>query len=142
MKKYETKYRVIPNPSFNDFNAELPYTIVAVDYDPKTDLIRQRGFNSWSNHKCDLFNTRQSCECWFVTLINNEFVSTLKRNTAELQRQLNVAKKALKMAVADKCKAENIIAESLVGKGAKVAIPKKEQWYLEQAESELKGEPK
>lgn len=42
MKKYETKYRVIPNPSFNDFNAELPYTIVAVDYDPKTDLIRQK----------------------------------------------------------------------------------------------------
>ena len=42
--------------------------------------------------------------------------------------------------VNDKCKAENIIAESIVGKGAKVAVPKKEQWYLEQAEKEVKGE--
>lgn len=58
----------------------------------------------------------------------------------DLQHQLDVTKKALSKAVKDKCKAENIIAESLVGKGSKIAVPKKEQWYLEQAERELKGE--
>lgn len=57
-----------------------------------------------------------------------------------LQHQLDVSEKALTKAVNDKCEAENIIAESLVGKGAKVAVPKKEQWYLEQAEKEIKGE--
>lgn len=140
MKKYETKYRVIPNPSFNDFNAELPYTIVAVDYDPKTDLIRQKGFNSWSNHKCDLFNTRQSCECWFVTLINNEFVSTLKRNTADLQRRLNVAEKALELLVDihyDKSRPDlELKLHSFAFKKGIV------EFIKGQAESELKGEPK
>lgn len=59
---------------------------------------------------------------------------------SDLQHRLKVAEKALSKAVNDKCKAENIIAESIVGKGAKVAVPKKEQWYLEQSEKELKGE--
>ena len=59
---------------------------------------------------------------------------------SDLQHRLEVVEKALSKAVNDKCKAENIIAESIVGKGAKVAVPKKEQWYLEQAEKEVKGE--
>ena len=46
---------------------------------------------------------------------------------------------ALELAVADKCRAENIIAESFVGKGAKIAVPKKEQWYIEQAQKEIKN---
>ena len=62
------------------------------------------------------------------------------KQIADLQHRLEVAEKALSKAVNDKCKAENIIAESIVGKGAKVAVPKKEQWYLEQAEKEVKGE--
>lgn len=140
MKKYETKYRVIPNPSFNDFNAELPYTIVTVDYDPKTDLIRQKGFNSWSNHKCDLFNTRQSCECWFVTLINNEFVSTLKRNTAKLQRRLDVVEKALELMIDIHCNKSRqdleLILRTFVFKKGVIDFIK------EQAEKELKGELK
>ena len=59
---------------------------------------------------------------------------------SNLQHRLEVAEKALSKAVNDKSKAENIIAESIVGKGAKVAVPKKEQWYLEQAEKEIEGE--
>ena len=59
---------------------------------------------------------------------------------SDLQHQLKVAEKALSKAVNDKSKAENIIAESIAGKGAKVAVPKKDQWYLEQAEKEVKGE--
>lgn len=140
MKKYETKYRVIPNPSFNDFNAELPYTIVAVDYDPRTDLIRQKGFNGWSNHKCDLFSTRQSCECWFVTLINNEFVSTLKRNTVELQRRLDVVEKALELMIDIHCNKSRqdleLILRTFVFKKGVIDFIK------EQAEKELKGELK
>lgn len=59
---------------------------------------------------------------------------------SNLQHRLDVAEKALTKAVNDKCKAENIIAESFVGKGAKIAVPKKEQWYLEEAEREFKGD--
>lgn len=59
---------------------------------------------------------------------------------SDLQHRLKVTEIALSKAVNDKCKAENIIAESIVGKGAKVAVPKKEQWYLEQVEKEVKGE--
>ena len=59
---------------------------------------------------------------------------------SDLQHRLEVVGKALSKAVNDKCKAENFIAECVVGEGAKVAVPKKEQWYLEQAENEVKGE--
>lgn len=69
MSKYETKYRVIENCRCNDYNDELPYTIVAVDYDPKTDLIRQRGFNGWGKHSCDLFSDRRKAEGEFVEKI-------------------------------------------------------------------------
>lgn len=62
-----------------------------------------------------------------------------QQQIADLQHRLEVAEIALSKAVNDKCKAENIIAESIVGKGVKVAVPKKEQWYLEQAEKETKG---
>lgn len=62
------------------------------------------------------------------------------KKITDLQHRLEVAEKALTKAVNDKCEAENIIVESFVGKGAKAAVPKKEQWYLEQAERELKGE--
>ena len=135
-KEYITKYRIVNNPSYNDFNDELPYTIVAVDYDPKTDLIRQKGFNGWSKIGDKLYDTRQECEKHFVFEINYE----LDNNVADLQHKLKVAEIALSKAVKDKCKAENIIAESLVGKGAKVAVPKKEQWYLEQAKEMLENE--
>lgn len=69
-----------------------------------------------------------------------DLINQLDEQIADLQHRLEVAEKALSKAVNDKCKAENIIAESIVGKGAKVAVPKKEQWYLEQSEKELKGE--
>lgn len=90
-KKYITKYRIVNNPSYNDFNDELPYTIVAVDYDPKTDLIRQRGFNGWSKISDKLYDTRQECEKHFVFEINYE----LGNNAADLQHRLEVAEKAL-----------------------------------------------
>lgn len=47
------------------------------------------------------------------------------KQIANLQHRLKVAEKALSKAVNDKSKAENIIAESIVGKGAKLAVPKK-----------------
>lgn len=88
-KEYITKYRIVNNPSYNDFNDELPYTIVAVDYDPKTDLIRQKGFNGWSKIGDKLYDTRQECEKHFVFEINYE----LDNNVADLQHRLEVANK-------------------------------------------------
>lgn len=92
MKKYETRYRVIENSSYNDFNSELPYTIVTVDYDPSTKKIRQRGFNAWTDHKCDLFTTRKLAENWFVSLVNNSFVTAMKAENIELKKKLEKEK--------------------------------------------------
>lgn len=92
MKKYETRYRVIENSSYNEFNSELPYTIVTVDYDPKTKKIRQRGFNTWTDHKCDLFSCRKTVENWFVSLINNSFVTAMKAENIELKKELEKEK--------------------------------------------------
>lgn len=66
-----------------------------------------------------------------------EQLAEKEKEIANIQHRLKVAEKALTKAVNDKCFAEDIIAESFVGKGAKVAVPKKEQWYLEQAEKEV-----
>ena len=93
-KEYITKYRIVNNPSYNDFNDELPYTIIAVDYDPKTDLIRQKGFNGWSKIGDKLYDTRQECEKHFVFEINYE----LDNNVTNLQHRLEVAEKALELA--------------------------------------------
>ena len=55
--------------------------------------------------------------------------------------QLAITKKALELAVKDKCKFENALLSTSLGiAGGKVAVPKKEQWYIEQAENELNGE--
>ena len=58
----------------------------------------------------------------------------------EQDHKIAVLERALELAVADKCKYENLMVEGIVGKGAKVAVPKKEQWYKEQAESEIKND--
>ena len=90
MKKYELRYRVIPNSTCNDFNNELPYTLVTVDYDTKTNLIRQRGFNSWSKHNCDLFTDRKYAEKWLCELNYNTFFNKEQKDQRiiELEKEL------------------------------------------------------
>lgn len=124
-KEYITKYRIVNNPSYNDFNDELPYTIIAVDYDPKTDLIRQKGFNGWSKIGDKLYDTRQECEKHFVFEINYE----LDNNVADLQHRLEVAEKALEEMANDWCLIDNPNKPSDVVKK-----------YKEQAERKVKGE--
>ena len=58
----------------------------------------------------------------------------------KLEEKIEELEKALELAVADKCFAENCIAEQVVGKGATVSVPKKEQWYLEKAKEMMKSE--
>lgn len=106
---------------------------------PHTTVIAdQRGIEVLQGTKAKSFELNDDIE--FTDTIN--FVETSEPNKVantldDLQHRLEVAEKALELAVADKCRAENIIAESLVGKGAKVSVPKKEQWYFEQAEAEI-----
>ena len=98
-KEYITKYRIVNNPSYNDFNDELPYTIVAVDYDPKTDLIRQKGFNGWSKIGDKLYDTRQECEKHFVFEINYELdnnVDDLEAKLAEKEKEIAYLTKQVK----------------------------------------------
>ena len=58
-----------------------------------------------------------------------------------LEEQLAKTEKALELAVADKCKFENEWLSMVVGMpNGKLLVPKKEQWYLEQAEKELRDE--
>lgn len=70
-----------------------------------------------------------------VDLLNRQ-----NKRIKELEAKLALTEKALELAVNDKCYAENCIAESFIGKGAKVRVPKKEQWYLEQAKEMLENE--
>lgn len=66
---------------------------------------------------------------------------------AELKIVLNdyahkyaVSEKALKLCVADKCKLENeLLSKELGVENAKFSVPKKEQWYKEQAERSIKN---
>lgn len=100
MSKYELRYRVIPNSTCSDFNSELPYTLVSVDFDRKTNLIRQRGFNTWSNHNNDLFSDRKMAEKWLCELNYNTFFNKDKdRQIANLQSQLDQANERLKGAI-------------------------------------------
>ena len=63
-------------------------------------------------------------------------------NTIEMYAEkCKALEKALELAVADKCKFENALLSTALGNvGAKVAVPKKEQWYLEQAKEMLENE--
>lgn len=73
----------------------------------------------------------------------NDFLKCVEEKSeenAELKKQLAITEKALELAVEDKCFAENCIAESFIGKGAKVRVPRKEQYYLEKAKEMLENE--
>ena len=55
--------------------------------------------------------------------------------------QLAIIEKALELAVKDKCKFENALLSTSLGiAGGKVAVPKKEQYYIEQAKEMLGNE--
>lgn len=63
------------------------------------------------------------------------------RIIADLETKLALTEKALELAVADKCKFENALLSTSLGFiNGKVAVPKKEQWYLEQAKESIKSE--
>ena len=56
----------------------------------------------------------------------------------EANKTIKILQKALELAVADKCKFENEWLSIVVGMpNGKLLVPKKEQWYLEQAEKEV-----
>lgn len=99
MSKYELKYRVIENSSYNDFNFEMKYTLIAVDYNPKTDLIRQRGYKEWGNHKCDLFSDKKAAEKWLCELNYNHFCnkSAQAETIKNQQQQITELEKALEL---------------------------------------------
>lgn len=59
----------------------------------------------------------------------------------DLEKEIAVLKKALELAVNDKCDFENAYYGSLLEEGnVKIAIPKREQWYLEKASDQIEGE--
>ena len=63
------------------------------------------------------------------------------RKITEKDLQIEKLKKALKLAVADKCDFENKYLSIVLGIGnGKVIVPKKEQWYLEKAKEMMKSE--
>ena len=80
-----------------------------------------------------------------ISFIRNgkEFEPTkdeLKRVLDDYAERLALTEKALELAVADKCDFENKYLSMLLGIGdGKVAVPKKEQWYLEKAEEMIDG---
>lgn len=75
---------------------------------------------------------------------NNTFLmenSKMAGELKDLQKQLAITEKALELAVKDKCKFENALLSTSLGiAGGKVAVPKKEQYYIEQAKEMLENE--
>lgn len=52
--------------------------------------------------------------------------------------KIEILKRALTLAVDDKCVFENSLIDKALGTtGANVLVPRKEQWYIERAEKEL-----
>lgn len=71
----------------------------------------------------------------------DEIVVEQREDIKALKDELWLYKKALTLAVVDKCKFENALLSTSLGiTGGEVAVPKKEQWYLEQAEKEMRSE--
>lgn len=130
-----------------ELEEENGYIIFADEYDENGNEVNKQIYTTYKL-KCDELikeNQQLKEQCNLlqeaITMQSNtieEYVKTENERLRPLNHQLAVKDKALELAIADKCKVENIIAESIVGKGAKVSVPKKEQWYLEQAEKELK----
>ena len=68
-----------------------------------------------------------------------EYSLDLYENFYKLQQENKTLKKALELAVADKCVLENrLIRMTFNVENATVLVPNKEQWYLEKAKKELK----
>ena len=70
-----------------------------------------------------------------------EVARSYRNDIERLEKQLAITKKALELAVKDKCKFENALLSTSLGiAGGKVAVPKKEQYYIEQAKEMLGNE--
>ena len=70
-----------------------------------------------------------------------EVARSYRNDTERLEKQLAITQKALELAVKDKCKFENALLSTSLGiAGGKVAVPKKEQYYIEQAKEMLGNE--
>lgn len=99
MSKYETIYRVVENKDYNEFNAEMQYTILTYDYDKAKNKIRRRGWNSWHGLKGKkIFHSRTMAEKWLCELNYNYFFNKYAQadktkwqdqQIAELQAKLN-----------------------------------------------------
>lgn len=85
--EYIRRYRVINNHSYTKNNYELPYTIVEVDYNPETNMIREVGSDIWTNHSCDLFDERKRVEAHFGNMITNTFLYSLKKRIQEIEEE-------------------------------------------------------
>ena len=70
MGKFEIGYRVVANSHCNDFNNELPYTILTYDIDHKKGVMRTRGWNDWHEIK-EHFINRKDAERELVRLCGN-----------------------------------------------------------------------
>ena len=74
----------------------------------------------------------------FATGTFGEFRMLTIEEYEKLVNENKILAKALELAVADKCKFENALLSTSLGiTNGEVAVPKKEQWYLEQAEKEM-----
>ena len=64
----------------------------------------------------------------------------LKTQLKIRNNELEITKRALNLAVEDKCKIENELLTEQFGAEAKLMTPQKEQWYLERAKEIIESE--
>lgn len=97
MKKQEQEYMVAQNPSFNEENQELPYTIISGFLNKKTNIFTHDGKEA--PNEGEIFKDRKQAERWLVAKITKEYVPGVKAKNKILERKLAIIKEAFKMAI-------------------------------------------
>lgn len=83
MSKYIKVYRVVENTNSNDFNNEMPYTIITYELDEKNNKMRVSGYAQWVDAK-DFYYYRGLAEQDLVRLCSNQ----LQQENEELKKEL------------------------------------------------------
>ena len=94
------------------------------------------------NHSMIIITEERADGTYVIAQAKDRILETEKdEQISDLQHRLEVAEKALELAVKDKCKFENALLSTSLGiAGGKVAVPKKEQYYIEQAKEMIENE--
>lgn len=83
MSKFQKIYRIVENSNCNDFNDELPYTIITYELDEKRNKMRVCGYSEWVD-AIDFYYYRNIAEQDLVRLCSKQ----LEQENEQLKKEL------------------------------------------------------